>query len=344
MPDDSSKNLFDHPAQLLRLGKGLVDSGKADQAMVLARQARAARPDDPLIERIARQLCYYKVPSYHHAMLRDHPRNAAYRRAIEAVAAGRVVLDIGSGSGLLAMLAARAGAAHVHTCEMLPQLAATAREIIAANGLSDRITVHACHSGKLDRQRDLGGGADLIINEILSHDVVGEQILPAMAHAKAELAASGALVLPEKASVRVALAQQKSSYEPLTQVEGFDLSLFNRHIKTRELRRPARPDSALRSAPTDLLAFDFTGEIALEGRGEAVLRTDGGLVNSIAQWIHVELGSGVIYENPPGTDPEGHWRTGLYAVNPALTLPAGTPVTVHGWHDHQTIQVWSDPA
>ncbi|MFM5950317.1 MAG: 50S ribosomal protein L11 methyltransferase [Novosphingobium sp.] len=344
MPDDSSKDLFAHPAQVLRLGKGLVDSGKADQALVLARQARAARPDDPLIERIARTILYYKVPGYHHAMLRDHPRNAAYRRAIEAVAAGRVVLDIGSGSGLLAMLAARAGAAHVHTCEMLPQLAATAREIIAANGLADRITVHACHSGKLDRVRDLGGGADLIVNEILSHDVVGERILPSMAHARAELAAPDALVLPERASVRVALAQQACSYEPLDEVEGFDLSLFNRHVKGQELRRPNRPDCTLRSAPADLLTFDFTGQIALEGRAAAALLADGGTINCIAQWIHVDLVPGVTYENPPGANPEGHWRTGLYAVDPSCTPAAGTPVTVHGWHDHESIQIWTDPA
>lgn len=344
MPDDTRDNPFAHPVHLLRLGKALIESGKADQALVLAQQAKAMRPDDPLIDRIARLLCYYKVPSYHHAMLRDQPRNAAYRRAIEAVAAGRVVLDIGSGSGLLAMIAARAGAAHVHTCELLPQLAATAREIIAANGLSDRITVHSCHSRQLDRRRDLGGGADLIVSEILSHDVLGEHVLPAMAHARAELAAPGVQVLPERASVRVALAQQVREYEPLGDVEGFDLSLFNRHVKGQELRRPSTPDCALRSAPADLLTFDFTGEISLEGRSASVLLADGGTINCIAQWIHVDLGPDVTYENPPGVNPEGHWRTGLYTVDPPFTPAAGTPVTVHGWHDHESIQVWTGSA
>lgn len=326
------------------MGQRLIESGMGDMALSLAQQARAARPGDPLIERIAEQISYYKVPDYHHAMLRDHPRNSAYRRAIEALAPGRVVLDIGSGSGLLAMMAARAGAAHVHTCEMLPQLAATAREIIAANGLADRITVHSCHSEKLDRQRDLGGGADLILSEILSHDVVGELILPTVAHARAELAAPGALVLPEKASVIVALAQEQRRYEPLGEVEGFDLSLFNRHVKGRFLRRPARPACTLRSVPGDLLTFDFAGEIALEGRGETVLLADGGTINCIAQWIQVELGAGVTYENSPGVNPDGHWRTGLYAVAPPRSPAAGTPVTVHGWHGRESIQVWADPA
>lgn len=344
MPDETRTDLFAHPAQLLVMGQRLIDAGKGDQALILAQLAVAARPGDPLIAQIARQFGYYKVPAYHHAMLRDHARNGAYRRAIEVAAPGRVVLDIGSGSGLLAMMAARAGAAHVHTCEMLPQLAVTARAIIVANGLADRITVHACHSGKLDRQRDLGGGADLIVNEILSHDVVGEEILPALAHARAELAAPGALVLPEKASVRVALAQEELPFEPLDEVEGFDLSLFNRHVKGGSLRRPARPACALRSAPGDLLTFDFTGEIALEGRGEAVLHADGGTINCIAQWINVDLGPGGTYENPPGVNPEGHWRAGLYAVDPAGTPAAGTPVAVHGWHGRNSIQVWADLA
>ncbi len=344
MNSDRSDRLFDHPAHLLKLGQALVNSGRGDQALDLARNAVAARPDDPLIAFLAQQISAFKVPVYHHAMLRDRPRNQAYRQAIEAYAPGRVVLDIGSGSGLLAMIAARAGAAHVHTCEMVPQLARTAREIVAANGLADRITVHNCHSGKLDRIRDLGGGADLIVSEILSHDVLGERVLPALNHARAELAAPGVLVVPERASVRAALAEEPEPFVPLGEVEGFDLSLFNRHIKRARLRRPARPDFVLRSDPADLLTFDFTAELAPEGRGQVTLASHGGKVNGIAQWMHVELGAGAIYENPIGSNPEGHWRAGFYPIVPARETNPGQAITVHGWHDVESIQVWADPA
>jgi type III protein arginine methyltransferase len=336
--------LFDRPALFRKFGLDLIRAGRAEQALTLTRQALDARPDDPLIAALAQRISSHKLPGYHHSMLRDTTRNTAYRQAIEALAPGRTVLDIGTGSGLLAMLAARAGAAHVHACEAKPQLAATAREIVAANGLADRITIHSCHSGELDRLRDLGGGADLIVSEILSHDVLGENVLTALAHARAELAAPGALMIPERAAVRIALADQEVPHQPLGEVEGFDLSLFNRHFKQEVLHRPAVPDFRLRSAPADLLTFDFTTDIAMENTIQTALRSDGGKVNGIAQWIHITLGAGATYENQPGAKPGTHWRVGFYPIAPARMTRPGDAIAVHGWHDSQSIELWVDPS
>jgi type II protein arginine methyltransferase len=46
------------------------------------------------------------VPTWHFSMMNDAPRNAAYDEAIRRVVPGRSVLDIGTGAGLLAMMAA----------------------------------------------------------------------------------------------------------------------------------------------------------------------------------------------------------------------------------------------
>ena len=89
--------------------------------------------------------------AYHFPMIADEGRNRPFDRAlIAAVSAfkrahggrGPRVLDIGSGSGLLAMMAARAGASEVHSLEMVPALAAVAKHIVAANGYSDTVHVH----------------------------------------------------------------------------------------------------------------------------------------------------------------------------------------------------------
>eukprot|EP00966_Prymnesium_polylepis_P024041 553550-Prymnesium_polylepis.1 len=76
-------------------------------------------------------------------MLCDERRNGAYHRAIcRAVASlpkGSVVLEIGSGSGLLAMMAAKAGASNgvrVVGCEMHGVMAVAAQRVVAANGFS----------------------------------------------------------------------------------------------------------------------------------------------------------------------------------------------------------------
>ena len=71
------------------------------------------------------------VMSYHFPMVADRARNDAFDRAlVRAIASFKLahddrsprVLDIGSGSGLLAMMAARAGALEVHSLEMVPQV------------------------------------------------------------------------------------------------------------------------------------------------------------------------------------------------------------------------------
>ena len=94
-------------------------------------------------------------------MVRDEARNAAYDAALRrAVTPGMRVLEIGTGSGLLAMMAARAGARHVYTCEVVPQIAQAAREIVARNGYAERITVLDKHSNAIAPD-EIGGPADL---------------------------------------------------------------------------------------------------------------------------------------------------------------------------------------
>jgi predicted RNA methylase len=86
------------------------------------------------------------VQRWHFRMLNDARRNAAYAAAIQGALAGlpnapgSAVLDIGTGTGLLGMLAARSGAGHVWACDCSPVMAALARHCTAANGLAQRVS------------------------------------------------------------------------------------------------------------------------------------------------------------------------------------------------------------
>src|SRR5687768_1340883 len=73
------------------------------------------------------------------AMLLDQERMAAYREALrKAIRPGAVVLDIGTGPGIFALLACRSGARRVFAVEPSPVIQ-VAREIAAANGCAGRI-------------------------------------------------------------------------------------------------------------------------------------------------------------------------------------------------------------
>lgn len=80
------------------------------------------------------------------------------------------------------------------------------RAIIAANGLADRITILPIHSGKLDRDRDVAGGVDLVISEIFSDNLLGEGALPSFEDARNRLCLPDARFLPASAAIRVAHA------------------------------------------------------------------------------------------------------------------------------------------
>ena len=73
----------------------------------------------------------------HEDMLKDKTRTLAYRRAIENNPndfKDKIVLDIGAGTGILSIFAAKSGAKHVYAVENA-EIALFAREIIKRNGL-----------------------------------------------------------------------------------------------------------------------------------------------------------------------------------------------------------------
>lgn len=337
----AGRALWDRPAPFAAFLRELAQTGRRAEALRLAASARAARPDDPLLRAIAGRAMRDKVPSYHARMLRDHARNAAYARAIAAAAPGRRVLDIGTGSGLLALLAARAGASHVYACEADPALAATAAQIVAANGLADRITVLAKPSARLDRANDLGGGVDLVVSEVFSQDVIGEGVLQTLAHARAHLCLPGARFLPEAAAVRVALADFAVDRPAFGDVEGFDLSLFERHCKPGSSHAPDAGAIALRSDPADLFAFDFAKGPPLDGSATLALAAHGGPVAGIAQWLRIEFGDGSSYENAPGT-PGAHWKIGCTPLPEPRDTAPGEAIAVHGWYGVRTLAIWAE--
>ena len=89
-------------------------------------------------------------------MMNDGDRNKAYFDAIKlAVNKNTFVLDIGTGSGLLSLMASSSGAKKVITCETSLSIANAAKKIIEENGLSKKIKVINKNSNQLLLGKDL---------------------------------------------------------------------------------------------------------------------------------------------------------------------------------------------
>ena len=83
---------------------------------------------------------------FHHEMLVDSIRTETYRSAMDAERfKGKIVLDVGTGTGVLAIFAARAGAKMVYAVDA-SGMAAVAEQVVMDNNLTDRIQVF--HSSK----------------------------------------------------------------------------------------------------------------------------------------------------------------------------------------------------
>ncbi|MXO70310.1 50S ribosomal protein L11 methyltransferase [Alteraurantiacibacter buctensis] len=335
---------FDSPEQFLTVGHGLAARGKGEAARAWVMDGLAANPGSKLHRELGRLILSHGMDDFHLGMLQDSRRNALYRQAIEKVAPGRVVLDIGTGSGLLSMIAARAGAERVVTCEFTPTMAATARAIIAANGLADRITVHDCHSNRLDRDRDLAGGADLVVSEIFASDVVGESMQPSLEHARTHLCRPDALFVPPAGQAVVVLACDPHEPGPLGEVEGFDLSALNGHLEPMRRVKAWDPDLVLCSEPADLFSFAYrAGEpIAQTGRASVRLAARGGRVTGVLQWLRIDFGDGLVYENAPGPDRTPHWELFYHPFDNPRDLSPGELVEVHGFFHRHAMVVWAD--
>jgi hypothetical protein len=285
------KSVHDHPDVLLPTALALEQSGQIDASLDALRRLVALQPDHFDGLQHLRRLQTERVPPWHFAMMNDEPRNRAYEEALaRAVTPDSHVFEIGTGSGILSMLAARAGAAHVTTCEANPQIAAAAQDIIRANGYSDRITVIPRPSWEIDAERDLGGKADVFVAEILSDTLLDEGILRTTDQARRTLLKPGAPLIPHgvSAMARLVGGEALASTTMVTRVSGFDLSSFNRYIPASlSINTDSRE---LLTLSDDIEVFRFDLDQALpepEQREISCEAREDGLCIGVLQWVRL---------------------------------------------------------
>ena len=137
----------------------------------------------------------------HRDFLHDSERNILYKDAIERAASQLAhpitAIDIGTGSSLLACMAANAGAVDVVAFEVNPTLARLARRVVEDNRLEDRIQVQHGHSTETTRKPH----ASLMTHELLDTGLHSEGLLAAVRHAWRELLAPHAISVPQKVAL-----------------------------------------------------------------------------------------------------------------------------------------------
>jgi protein arginine N-methyltransferase 7 len=337
----------DKPVPMARLAHLLLTMGQSKRARELCTRAVSMAPRNEEVHALAAEIFSHDVPTYYFSMVRDRARHKIYEMAFRrAIRPGSRVLDIGAGTGLFAMMAARAGAAEVVTCEQNTAVAAAVSAVIAKNDLSDRVRVVAKHSADLEIGVDLTGPADVVVWDNLTRNLIGAGALPTVEQAVRRFARPGARVIPARGAIRVALAEdRKFDHYQMSNVEGFDLSLFNQLMVSHYVVPVDKNRIALRSKPEDLIRFDFeSGGPFPETTVEISLSCTGGRVNGVEQWIRLDLDNEAFYENAPPADDTSSLRTEFYPFRRPSEVSPGASVTVCGAHDRMLLRIWADVA
>ncbi|XP_070940884.1 protein arginine N-methyltransferase 7 isoform X1 [Macaca nemestrina] len=151
-------------------------------------------------------------------MLHDKDRNIKYYQGIRA-AVSRVkdrgqkalVLDIGTGTGLLSMMAVTAGADFCYAIEVFKPMADAAVKIVEKNGFSDKIMVINKHSTEvtLGPEGDMPCRANILVTELFDTELIGEGALPSYEHAHRHLVEENCEAVPHRATIYAQLVESR---------------------------------------------------------------------------------------------------------------------------------------
>ena len=265
----------------------------------------------------------------HARMYADAPRMSAYASALRrVVTADSVVLDIGTGLGGFALLAARLGARRVYAVEPDP-IIEVARALAEANGLEDRITFVQRASSDVT----LPERADVMVSDLRGVLPYHGRHLPAVIDARERLLRPGGRLLPLRDVLSAALVDDAAVHAERVQPwrttdHGLDLDTVRgmlSHVWTRARIEP----SALLTPAVALVSIDY-GEVASPDLDVTVTLAPvrDGVTHGVAVWFDTTIAEGDHLSNAPGA-PRTVYGQAFFPFRDAMRVEGGRPVVVH---------------
>jgi Ribosomal protein L11 methyltransferase (PrmA) len=287
----------------------------------------------------------------HLAMLNDHTRTLGYIDAIRrTVREGDVVVDIGTGTGVLATAAAQAGARRVYALEVGP-IHDVAQRVFEVNGVAERIFVIP----RLSFRAQLPERADVIVSELIGDEPLSEGVVGITWDAARRFLKFGGRLIPDVVSLYALvlemperdLAQhcfRPGTLEGWKDAYGIDFSPLGSAYEPPLFRHYARPHEirSWRPLSSPIWLADVRLGIARQApicTSHTVTAERSGSLNAIA--VYFELGARsalFLSTHPDRAGDDGHWASPVQLLNRPLAVRAGDQIELSYWYRYRTMQ------
>jgi protein arginine N-methyltransferase 1 len=270
----------------------------------------------------------------HEEMLKDSVRTLSYRKAIlenTHLFTGKVVLDVGCGTGILSMFAAQAGAAKVFAVDS-SDIIDQAQQIIKDNKLDGVIT---CFKGMMEKI-ELPEKVDIIISEWMGYFLLYETMLPTVLDARDKWMKEGGMLFPDKANIYVAAIEdadyKNDKIDYWNNVYGFNFSCI-KEIAYKEPLVDTVEGNAVATTPCKILSLDlntitkedltFTTKFEIFGQ-----RND--YVHALIAWFDITFSTchKPVYFTTSPSSKYTHWKQTVFYLQDTLSICVGD--RIHG--------------
>jgi len=259
-------------------------------------------------------------------MLADAPRMDAYTAALRrAVKPDSVVLDLGCGPGVFALLACKFGARRVYAVEP-DNVIGVAREAAVANGCADRIEFFE----SLSTEITLPEPATVIISDLRGVLPWFEQHIPSIIDARERLLATGGVLIPRRDVLWATVVEAPEQYEDLVgpwKRFDLDLSAAERLITNTWRKSYLKPEQLL-ADPVCWTTIDYNEIKNADVHAEISWRAArNGTAHAVAVWFDSELTDGINFSNHPAA-PKMIYGVGLFPFSQPIAITKGERIKV----------------